>query len=200
MAYKLRCAALGLAVVIWTLPAWAEAIPEPVVKMITEAAKSGSPNTLHTVAGVAKKALPDSTAEIDALVAQFEHHAESERIARLEQQHFFQGWKGEGEIGASKVTGNTDSADVAVGVHLTKDGIKWAHKVNVTADYQYAQGVQSVDKYLIGYEANYKFNASFYSFGLAQWDRDYFAGFNNRMTESFGLGYNVLHTPKITGA
>ncbi len=191
------CQAATVAIALWGLPAYAEPIPAPVERMILDAAKSGNPRTLETVVELAKNAVPASAVEIDSLVAGLQHAAEAERIARLEQQNYFEGWHGEGELGASKNTGNTDTTDVAIGVHLTKDGLKWAHKFNVTADYQHATGVAGVDKYLAGYEANYKFGPRFYSFGLVQWDRDHFAGFNNRMTESFGLGYNVVRTPKL---
>lgn len=186
-----------LAPTLNVFPAWAEPIPAPVEKMILEAAKTGSPRTLDTVAAVAAAAVPESAMEIRALVDSLRTRAEAERIAQLEQLNYFQGWHGEGELGASKVTGNTDTTDIAIGVHLTKDGLKWAHKFNVTADYQRAQGVSGVDKYLAGYEANYKFNERLFTFGLLQYDRDHFAGFNNRLTESFGLGYSLFHTPTL---
>ncbi len=183
--------------VLGVFPAQADPIPASVEKMILEAAKTGSPVTLDTVSAVAAAALPESATEIRALVDSLRTRAEAERIAQLEELSYFQGWHGEGELGASKVTGNTDTTDIAIGIRLTKDGLKWAHKFNVTGDYQHAQGVAGVDKYLAGYEANYKFNAQLFLFGLLQWDRDHFAGFNNRVTESAGLGYNIFHTPKL---
>lgn len=188
---------LALSITFGALQAQAEPIPPAVEKMILEAAKTGSPRTLDTVAAVATASLPESAPEITKLVDSLRTRAEAERIAQLEELNYFQGWHGEGELGASKVTGNTDTTDIAIGVHLTKDGLKWAHKFNVTADYQHAQGVSGVDKYLAGYEANYKFNARLFSFGLLQWDRDHFAGFNNRVTESVGMGYSIFHTPTL---
>ena len=177
--------------------AHAEPIPAPVEKMILEAAKTGSPQTLDTVAAVATATLPQSATEIRTLVDSLRTRAEAERLAQLEELNYFEGWHGEGELGASKVTGNTDTTDIAVGIHLTKEGLKWTHKFNFTADYQHAQGVAGVDKYLAGYEANYKINARIFTFGLLQWDRDHFAGFNTRVTESVGLGYNIFHTPAL---
>ena len=178
-------------------PALADPIPAAVEKMILEAENTGSPSTLDTVVAVATATLPASATEIRALVDSLRTRAEAERIAQLEELNYFQGWHGEGELGASKVTGNTDTTDVAIGVHLTKEGLKWVHKFNLTADYQRAQGVSGVDKYLTGYEANYKFNERLFSFGLLQWDRDHFAGFNNRVTESVGMGYSIFHSQKL---
>lgn len=188
---------LAISIALGAFPALADPIPPAVEKMILEAAKTGSPGTLDTVAAVAAATLPGSAAEIHSLVDSLRSRAEAQRIARLEELNYFQGWHGEGELGASKITGNTDTTDIAVGVHLTKDGLKWVHKFNVTADYQRAQGVSGVDKYLAGYEANYKFSARMFTFGLLQYDRDHFAGFDNRTTESVGLGYSIFHTPKL---
>jgi len=193
LRFFLACA---LPLIVGIAPTSAAPIPSDVEKMILEAAKAG-PRTLDVVAGVAATAHPASAAEINGLVARLRESAEAERIAQLEQLDYFQGWHGEGEIGASRATGNTDTTDIAVGIRLKKDGLKWAHKFNLTADYQHSQGVSGVDKFLTGYEANYKFSARFYTFGLLQYDRDHFAGFNNRVTESFGLGYNVVRTPKL---
>ncbi len=178
-------------------PARAEPIPEPVARMIDEAVASGNGAALDTVADIARKTYPKSAAEIDAVVAQFHTHVEEERVAKLENQTFFEGWKGEGELGASRNTGNTDDTNVVIGVHLAKDGLRWAHKFNATVDYQRIDGVSGTEKFLVGYEPNYKFNDDLYVFGLLQWERDRFGGFDSRTTESFGIGYNILHADSL---
>ncbi|TAK99180.1 MAG: DUF481 domain-containing protein [Rhodospirillaceae bacterium] len=101
-------------------------------------------------------------------------------------------------LGASRTTGNTDTTDIAIGLHLNKDGIQWKHVINATADYQHTRGVAGENKYLAGYEVNYKFNPVIFADGLVQWEKDRFAGFNNRETESLGLGYSAIHTPNLT--
>jgi putative salt-induced outer membrane protein len=175
----------------------AEPIPDPLVRIINEAAKTGDAATLATMADLAKKANPASAAEIDALVASLNAEAEAARVARLESQGFFEGWSGEGEIGASLTTGTSKNTNVAVGVGLVKDGITWRHKVAAAANYQRSNGITTADRYLASYEANYKFSPRFYALGTLMWEQDKFAGFNSRYTESLGLGYNILTGPTL---
>ena len=85
--------------------ALADPPPEPIIRLITEAANTGNPANLDQAAALAKNAYPGSAAEIDALVANLRAQSEAARIARLQQLGFFEGWSGEGELGASQTTG-----------------------------------------------------------------------------------------------
>jgi putative salt-induced outer membrane protein len=190
-------AAIGLCAMTLAGTAQAEPVPDPLVRIITEAAKTGDPGTLATTADLAKKASPASAAEIDALVANLNGQAEAARVAKLESQGFFEGWSGEGEVGASLTTGTSKNTNVALGIGLVKDGITWRHKIAAAANYQRSDGVTTADRTLASYEANYKFSPRFYALGTLMWERDKFAGFNARYTESLGLGYNILIGPTL---
>src|SRR5437660_12795011 len=87
---------------------FADPVPDPIVRLITEAARSGNPAALATAVDLSKKTNPRSIAEIDSLVAGLKADAESARVARVREQGFFQGWSGEGEIGASLTTGTSN--------------------------------------------------------------------------------------------
>ncbi|TAL00729.1 MAG: hypothetical protein EPO08_12745 [Rhodospirillaceae bacterium] len=91
-------AAVFAGVLLLSCRAHAEPIPDPVVQIVTEAVKSGNATTIQATVEVAKKAYPKSSQEIDKLVADLKAQAEAERIARVRQQRFSQGWKGEGEL------------------------------------------------------------------------------------------------------
>jgi putative salt-induced outer membrane protein len=197
----MRCAAacallIALCIGVGTR-ALAEPIPDPVGRMITAAAQSGKPGALDTVADVAKTTYPASAGEIDALVSHLKADAEDKRIAELQRLKLYQGWTGQGELGASRTSGNTDATTVAIGLHASKDGIHWRHKFDATADYQRSNNASGTDKYLAGYEGDYKFNPALFVSTLAQWEKDRFAGFYSRTTESLGVGYSVYHTPRL---
>jgi len=192
-----RCLIIFAVVAGCALPAGA-ALPEPVTRMINAAAISEDPAALDTVAGVAKSAYPGSDREVDERVSRLKADKETKRIALLRQHRFYQGWSGEGEVGASRTSGNTNDTTLAVGLHVTKEGIRWRHKFDATAEYQRSQGVSGSEKYLASYGPNYKINERFFTFGLAQWEKDRFAGFYSRTTEAVGLGYNVLTGPAVT--
>jgi putative salt-induced outer membrane protein len=178
--------------------AFAAQMPEAVSRMIVAAAKSRDPAALDNVIKAAKAAYPDSVKEIDSLTASLKSDAEKARRVKLAQQHYYEGWKGEGEVGASLSTGNTNTTDVAIGLHLTKEGIRWRHKFDATAESQRTRGVAGTDKYLGAYEINFKLKPVVYLFGLVQWERDRFAGVGSRATQAFGAGYTVLKKPNLS--
>lgn len=175
--------------------AFAEPVPTSVAAMIDAAA--GDPAALKTVADIAKKTNPGSAAEIDAQVARLKTKTAAARVAKLEGQSLTEGWTGEGTIGAFASSGNTSSTGVSVGIKVTKEGVKWKNTLTGAVNYQKDNGVTSQERYFASYDANYKFSERFYALGLASWERDTFAGFSSRFSESLGLGYKLLATPKV---
>jgi putative salt-induced outer membrane protein len=176
----------------------AEPVPEPIMRIVTEAARTGNAALLQSTADLAKKTYPASAAEIDTLVASLKAQAESTRIARAREQGFFEGWSGEGEVGASLTTGTSRNTTIALGAKLTKDGVDWRHKLIALEDYQRSNGNTTADRSLASYEADYKFSGRLFMFGLLQWEQDRFAGFNRRFTESLGAGYGLITGPEFT--
>ena len=176
----------------------AEPPPEPVVRLITEAAATGNPAVLKDTVDVAKRTYPGSAAEIDALVANLQAQAEAMRLARLQQQGFLEGWSGEGEIGAAETTGTVSNTTVSAGIKLNKAGIEWQHHLIGLVDYQRSKGVTTANRELASYEADFNFTPVLFANGLVQWEQDRFAGFDRRFTESLGLGYWIFKLPDFT--
>lgn len=154
--------------------------------------RAASPAQLDIVAAVAKTANPDSVAEIDALVASIRAGAAEMRRQRLATQGFFQGWAGEGQVGASVTSGNTEDTAVNVGIALNREGLNWNHHFNAIADFQSSDGDTTREAYRVGYQLDYKISDLWFAYGLFQWERDRFALLDRRFTESIGIGYNVL--------
>ena len=195
----LGLAAFGGTMTLAVSTAHADAPPPAVTAMIDAAAATGDAATLKSVVDMAKKTNPNSVAEIDAEVARLATAAEKARVEKLSHESFFQGIKGQGQIGFSDTTGNTDSLNLAVGLNLSKETLHWKNTIDLAADYQRANGVTSDERFLASYEADYKFNARLYAVGIAGWDRDTFSGYNNRYGGSLGIGYYVINQPnKIT--
>jgi putative salt-induced outer membrane protein len=173
--------------------AMAEPVPAAVDAMIRAAGKD-----VDTIAKVAKTAHPNSAAEIDALVASLAAQREVEREERLARAGIFDAWSGEGELGVNYTTGNTRDFGVAASLGLTKDGLSFRHKLKGLVDRQKSNGLLTRDRSLADYELNYKFNDRLYAYGLVGWERNSFAGFSRRFTESVGAGYSVLDTDDMT--
>lgn len=179
--------------------------PDPVRTMLAAAMESGKDADVEAVAKLAKATNPDDAAEIEArLVA---YRAERKRLkdeaaaaarAKLAASKFWENWKGEGQIGASQSSGNTESAGLSAGVALARKGIDWTHKMRAQADYQRTNGQTSVERYLAELEPQYRINDRAFAFGLGRWEHDRILGYDTRWNLSGGLGYKVIDSKKMT--
>ena len=193
-----RPVVFGAAFTVLSSSVLAAPIPEPVAAMIRAASDSGNDDTLKTTSDLAKKTNPDSNAEIDALVADLRKKNEEQRIAKIESEGFFEGWTGEGQAGALITTGNTDGRSTTAGLKFEKETLKWRNLFQATADHTRQNGVTSQNRDFASYEGNYKFDERAYALALGSWERDPFAGFNRRFSESVGAGYTVVKSPETT--
>ncbi|MDO9364151.1 MAG: DUF481 domain-containing protein [Sphingopyxis sp.] len=183
----------------------AETPPDPVRNMLAAAIASGKDADVEAVAQVAKAASPDDAAEIEERLLAY--RAERKRLkdeaaaaerARLAAAKFWQNWKGEGQIGASQSSGNTESAGVSAGLALARKGIDWTQRMRAQADYQRTNGETSVERYLVELEPQYRINDRAFAFGLGRWEHDRILGYDTRWNLSGGLGYKVIDNKKMT--
>jgi len=190
---------LGLAILLLAiaLPASAEPMPEQ-TEMLLRAAADKSDALLGSTADLAKKTLPKSAHEIDALVKQLRTMATLRHQLKLRHLGLLRGWKGHGQVGASTSSGNTRSTGLAVGLDFSREGLRWTHAFNATFDYERDNGVETKGRYFGSYQTNYRFSDRLYLLGLGSWESDRFSGFDSRATESVGFGYSLVRTPDLT--
>jgi len=101
-------------------------------------------------------------------------------------------WAGEGEAGAFANTGNAPGIGLVGGFKMLVEGANWRIGTNARADYQETADVVTREQYRVSAEPNYKFDERGYLFGLGQYEKDRFQGFDSRYSVSGGLGYNLL--------
>ena len=146
----------------------------------------------ETVAKVAKKTVPESSAEIDALVATMKAEEEAAKRAALASQGFLEGWSGEGAVGGSYSTGNTEEIGASVSLALGKRGLEWEHDLNAAFDYLSTEGTTRRERIFAGYTGRRDLGGDwFFAFGLLSYERDRFSGIDRRFTESLGVGYRI---------
>jgi putative salt-induced outer membrane protein len=189
-------ALFAFALVVLPAAAHAAPIPPPILAMIDAAADDAG--KLAVVAEIAKRTNPDSAAEIDARVAFIRDDDEKVRMAHLGSLRFRQGWTGQGEAGGSLATGNTEESGVTLGLNLAKETIYRRHRITALIDAKTAGGVQTTERYAVGYQGDYKITDRVYSNLLAGWERDPFAGIEQRFSESMGVGYRFLPGGRMT--
>lgn len=196
MYFSKACAALCVA----TLTAYpaAAALPDPVRAMIDAAFEDGEAATIDAVITLAKRTNPDDVPEIDAIRAEYDAARAQARAERLGTQGFFEGWSGEGELGFSQSTGNSDNISLAAGLALTREGHRWRHAFRAQADFQRSNGTTTREHFLVAIEPQYKINDRLFAYGLGQYERDRFQGYSARYTASGGLGYRVIDNDGMT--
>ena len=192
----LRFALLAASALTFAGAAHAAPLPDAVNAMLDAA--GGDEAQLKTVAEIAKKANPDSVAEIDAKVAAINAANAKAKEEKLASQSFFEGWSGSGEFGAFFTSGNTDNTGVALGLKFTKESLRWKHQLRGFIDYQKQNDVTTAQRYFAGYEGNYNITPRLYALLTLSYESDIFAGFDYRFSESLGLGYKVVDTDKVT--
>ncbi len=182
-----------------------ETPPDPVGNMLAAAMASARDADVEAVGKLAKETNPENAAEIEERLLAY--RAERKRLrdeaaaaerARLAAAKFWQNWKGEGQIGASQSSGNTNSVGLSAGVALARRGIDWTHKFRAQADYQRTNGKTSVERYLAELEPQYRIDDRTFAFGLGRWEHDRILGYDTRWNLSGGLGYKVVDTKKMT--
>lgn len=188
---------LILAAFACAAPAQAEINPS-VKAMIDEAMKGGNEGEVATIVKIAKRTDPEGAKEI----ADYHAHWLSERSAakqtELAEADMLDNWHGKGEVGAHLTTGNNDSSGVVVGLKLHREGLDWRHEIFGTVDLQRSNGVRNRERYLAGVKGEYKFSARGYAYGLGQYERDPFLGYEDRWSASGGIGYRLIDKPDLT--
>lgn len=185
-------------------------VPDAVGRMLSAA--STDPDRFRSVLETALAAWPDEKGRILALARplapegfDFSAYADmpeqqeavpAEAAAPVERG-FFAGWDVEGEasLGLSVTSGNTEEQAFAAGFSMdAKPGEDWLHHVDFTADFARRSGETTKERYLGNYELSYFIWENGYVYGLFNGEHDAFSGFSYRLSESVGLGYQVIGT------
>ena len=194
---------IALAALMTAAPALAE-LPGPVRAMIETAIASGDAATVAAVVTVATKTNPDDAAEIEALHQSF-LHKQAELAAAKEQEKkdairnagMLENWKGRGEFGGFRSTGNTDQLGLTTGADTRRDGIDWSHRVQARVDIQRSSGSTTREQYFASYEPRYQMQKNLFAYGLAQFESNRFQGFDERYSVSGGIGYHLIDKPSL---
>jgi len=106
-------------------------------------------------------------------------------------------WKGKGEAGIVFARGNTNADTINFKLGMSEEVDRWKHSLEMSALRATSGGVRSADRYMAGWQSNYKLNDRTFSFGGLRYERDLFSGFDYQGTASAGLGYKFYDTDKI---
>lgn len=179
-------------------------LPDGVRAMIEAARDDGDAETLAAVIRLARRTNPQDVAEIELIAWSDSRLLEPARrsatldLAAPQLPPLVMAsappeaiWDGEGELGGFLTTGNSDSFGITAGIKLSRDLGHWKHNLTGRADYQEANHQVTREFYQLGYKGDLKLSDRSYAFGLAQFESDRLAGFNQRWSVGSGFGIQL---------
>lgn len=189
-----------LSVIMVAVPAPAAAeLPEAVRVMLERAIDSGTAEEVDTIARYARATHPEGAEAIDAMIADYNaRRSEARAAAAAAEQEairtagIFENWEGRGEVGFSRATGNSDELGATIGFDAKREGVDWNHRLRARYNVRRIEGSTTRENILASYEPRYQIDQGLFAFGLAQFERAPFQGFDARYAVSGGLGYQVL--------
>lgn len=139
---------------------------------------------------------------IDDRIVDIERDANKDLARGDDSQRFgplgvVQGFRGSFALTGSAATGNSDTAEVALGGRINYGVNEWNHSFGIAANYGEASGVRNEEKFFVAYEASRYFTPEFYAFGIGRYQYDGFATNEHDAFLGFGPGYRIINTPTV---
>ena len=182
----------------------AGALPSGVRAVIDAAVASGDRQAVAAITRYAALAHPAAAAEIGAIETRFltdaaarDAERDAARRARIAAAGPLREWDGQVELGGSRATGSTDSLGLYGALSARRTGLQWVHQIAARAEIQETEGRRTAERANASLQSRRLVDPRLYLFGIAQYERDPFIGFDSRYTAGVGAGYSVLDRPAL---
>ncbi|MGH8322092.1 MAG: DUF481 domain-containing protein [Gammaproteobacteria bacterium] len=115
-------------------------------------------------------------------------------IAATKKAAAKEGWQGSVSLGYVATTGNTSTRSLNGQALAGYKSGPWQDLLSFQAIQASANGVTTAESYDLNGQSNYSFTANDYVFGMANYLRDTFSGYQHRTSEIVGYGRRLLTT------
>jgi putative salt-induced outer membrane protein len=105
-------------------------------------------------------------------------------------------WSGTVSFGYLATSGNTDNQSYNGAAEVSYTRNKWTHKANASAIGAAQSNTTTAEAYQAGWKSEYAFNEYDFLFGLVDWRKDRFSGFDQQLSGNFGYGRRLIKTEK----
>jgi len=105
-------------------------------------------------------------------------------------------WNGEGGLGFTSTSGNTDSSTLSARLSLGKEHGNWVHNTRLDLLKSSSSGVDSADRIVFIQKSQYNFAEKTFTFGRLRHEEDKFSGFNHQTIVSIGVGHVFINGVK----
>ena len=185
-------------------------LPDSARELILTAMRGNDDRAVHAIARTAKAAYPLAENEIADMLATWneETSARSDVMLALADDQISipmmrlrpvrlpspnpRFLTGRGELGGFRSTGSTSEVGLSMALALNYKIGRWQHKLNSEVNYRRSNGATSQENISVAYEPRLQFSPDLFVYGLAQYERAPFVGYNSRLTSSGGLGAVVI--------
>jgi len=107
-------------------------------------------------------------------------------------------WKGNAELGFVQTGGNTDTSSLNLKGKGIRDGDEWRTTAEASALQSKDTGTTTSEKYNFSIQEDWKIMESGYLFARFSYEQDKFGGYNSRMSETIGYGFDILKEDAMT--
>ncbi len=108
-----------------------------------------------------------------------------------------EGWKGQGEAGFVKASGNTDSENLNVGLKFSKVGAVWTNEIAFAAFQSSNDDIDSADSLSADYKLKRELTERSNVFFNLNYLDDDFDGFTEQVGVAVGYGYKVIDSEPV---
>lgn len=105
-------------------------------------------------------------------------------------------WTGEGALGITSTSGNTDSETINADLSIVKNADAWKHSAALKMIRAETDGDESADNAVLLARTEYSFSEKSYAFGQFRYEVDEFAGFEEQTSVTAGVGTRLIDSEK----
>lgn len=109
-----------------------------------------------------------------------------------------QDWKGEGELGLSLSSGNTDTENLNARLGLARELDRWRHTLGLEALRAKTDGSVTAERYVLSGKSDYKLTNTLYAFGALRHERDEFGSFEQQTSATVGVGDRLIESDRTS--
>lgn len=107
-----------------------------------------------------------------------------------------QGWSGQAALGILATSGNSETTNANAYLELAYDLDRWHHLGRLAAAGADSEGETTAERYKAGYKAKFDISEHNYLFGLINYEKDKFSGYDRQISETIGYGRRVLDSDR----
>ncbi len=106
------------------------------------------------------------------------------------------GWSGEGELGFTSTSGNTESENLNASLGISKEVDRWKHAASIKLIRNKTEGELSADSQVFKERSEYSLGEKTYVFGQLRYEEDEFSGYSTQSSVAAGIGSRLLENER----